>query len=222
MCSGIPLPKGAEASGVFRRPPNTAGRGAVPLIHRRSARPETMLNAILPFVLQHGGTVCAASGNRFGFDFSASPVWSGNCACLYDVKLWKMLFGDLAPRGVLRHNFVIGPLSERPLFERKARIYYCSRCRWTFLVSDATVVALDEGGNPIGHAEGAARFASFELGPCPGAADSRSEADSAIEMPSHSPLNASTPARSADAVRVKPIPRLISIPGSGSLRGARS
>jgi hypothetical protein len=137
------------------------------------------------------------------------------------VKLWKKLFGVVPPRGALRHSFVIGPLYQSLLFEGKARLYYCTGCRWSFLVSGATVAALDESGNPIARAEGDARFATFEEGPCPAAVDSRSEVD--IAMTPHSPLNASTPARSAGARRVNPIPpRLISIPGTGSLRGARS
>jgi len=130
-----------------------------------------------------------------------------------------MLFGGLAPRSVLRHNFVIGPLCESPLFERKARLYYCSRCRWTFLVSGASVVALDESGNPIAQAEGDGRFATFEQGPCPAAEDSPAAAGTVSPMPPYRPLDKPFPARSARESRAR---HLISLPGTGIVRSARS
>lgn len=134
------------------------------------------------------------------------------------MKLLKRLFGGLAPRGVSRHNFVIGPLCQSPLFEGKARLYYCPRCRWSFLVSGATVAALDESGNPIARAEGAARFATFEEGPCPMAEEPRAVDGSVSPMPLARPLDKPLCARSAGESRSR---RLIALPGTGNLRSAR-
>jgi hypothetical protein len=135
------------------------------------------------------------------------------------VKLWKKLFGAVPLRGALRHSFVIGPLYQSPLFERKARLYYCAGCRWSFLVSGATVAALDERGNPIARAEGAARFATFEEGPCPAAVESLAAAGTVSPMPLSRPLDKPWPAPSAGESQAR---HLISIPGTGSLRSARS
>ena len=44
----------------------------------------------------------------------------------------------------LRHEFAIGPLRYHPLFDGKARQYYCTRCEWTLLVSGARVGLLGE------------------------------------------------------------------------------
>jgi hypothetical protein len=67
----------------------------------------------------------------------------------------------------LRHHFVIGPLCDSYLFNRRARLYYCTRCRWSFLVAGNSAVVVDEDGRPLGGDEAAKRFRSFENGPCP-------------------------------------------------------
>jgi len=67
----------------------------------------------------------------------------------------------------LRHEFVIGPLCDSALFGRKARLYYCMRCNWRFMVCEKSVVVLDEGDHPIAGADSSTRFATFAEGPCP-------------------------------------------------------
>src|ERR1700722_812217 len=67
----------------------------------------------------------------------------------------------------LRHAFLIGPLSECPIVARQARVYHCMCCKWSFLVCDNQIAALDEHGNPLGGSEGAERFKTFGAGPCP-------------------------------------------------------
>jgi hypothetical protein len=80
---------------------------------------------------------------------------------------WAKVFSAAQPQRALRHEFAIGPLHQNPLFQRKARLYYCIRCKWSFLVSGTTVVALDKKGNPLAGAESANRVRTFAQGPCP-------------------------------------------------------
>jgi hypothetical protein len=54
------------------------------------------------------------------------------------------------------------------MFGRKARLYYCIRCKWNFLVCERQVVVLDEHGQPLAGTKGAERFDTLEEGPCPG------------------------------------------------------
>ncbi|MGA2412315.1 MAG: hypothetical protein ABSG46_18270 [Candidatus Binataceae bacterium] len=67
----------------------------------------------------------------------------------------------------LRHNFTIGPLCDTYLFSKKARLYYCTRCSWNFLVCDSAVAVLDAEGKPLAGAEAARQFQTFAAGPCP-------------------------------------------------------
>jgi hypothetical protein len=67
----------------------------------------------------------------------------------------------------LRHNFAIGPLRDSYLFNGQARLYYCTRCRWSFLVSNNVVAVIDDQGRPLVGEEAKAQFRSFESGPCP-------------------------------------------------------
>jgi hypothetical protein len=67
----------------------------------------------------------------------------------------------------LRHSFAIGPLCDSYLFNGQARLYYCTRCRWSFLVSNSAVAVIDEEGRPLGGEEAKMQFGSFENGPCP-------------------------------------------------------
>jgi hypothetical protein len=67
----------------------------------------------------------------------------------------------------IRHEFVIGPLRKRSAFQQKARLYYCIRCKWSFLVCGSKVAVLHEDGGALGRDEGLHRFATFEEGPCP-------------------------------------------------------
>lgn len=67
----------------------------------------------------------------------------------------------------LRHSFAIGPLCDSYLFNGQARLYYCTRCRWSFLVSSSAVAVIDDDGRPLVGEEAEAQFRSFENGPCP-------------------------------------------------------
>ena len=80
----------------------------------------------------------------------------------------------------LRHEFVIGPLCDTALFRSKARLYYCIRCRWHFLVSEKKVVVLDDDGHPMAGTDSSARFDTFAEGPCP----------ALVELESRYPINA--------------------------------
>jgi hypothetical protein len=71
----------------------------------------------------------------------------------------------------IRHEFVIGPLCDSELFPRKARLYYCIRCKWHFLVCEKTVVVLDGYGHPMAGADSSTRFDTFAEGPCPALAE---------------------------------------------------
>jgi len=84
------------------------------------------------------------------------------------MKLWESHF--LRPQRhapSVRHEFVIGPFCDSALFRRKARLYYCIRCRWQFLVSEKKVVVLDNDGHPMAGADSSAPFNTFAEGPCP-------------------------------------------------------
>jgi hypothetical protein len=67
----------------------------------------------------------------------------------------------------LRHEFVVGPLCDSSLSQRKVRLYYCIRCKWNFLVCGSKVAVLDERGNPLTGTESSDRFNTFAEGPCP-------------------------------------------------------
>jgi hypothetical protein len=70
-------------------------------------------------------------------------------------------------KSFLRHSFVIGPPGESNLFNRPARLYYCRRCNWRFLVCGNKVIVIDEGGAAVTGAESSNRFDTFQDGPCP-------------------------------------------------------
>lgn len=67
----------------------------------------------------------------------------------------------------LRHTFAIGPLCDTYLFKHQARLYYCTRCSWSFLVSSSAVAVVDADGRPLTGEEAEHQFSSFENGPCP-------------------------------------------------------
>ena len=67
----------------------------------------------------------------------------------------------------LRHDFVIGPQRHSDLFGRAARLYYCVRCKYSFLVCGSKVAVLDEDEVPITGEESLRRFNTFGEGPCP-------------------------------------------------------
>ena len=84
------------------------------------------------------------------------------------MNFWVNRFKSLGRRPTdTRHAFVIGPLCKSAIFQQKARLYYCVRCKWSFLVCGGKVVVLDEDGSPLGGDGSRLRFATFEKGPCP-------------------------------------------------------
>jgi len=84
------------------------------------------------------------------------------------MKLWESHAAATAPhRANSRHVFVIGPLCDTNLSVRKARIYYCRLCDWSFLVAGSKVAVLDARGEPVIGAESRRRFSTFAEGPCP-------------------------------------------------------
>jgi hypothetical protein len=92
------------------------------------------------------------------------------------MKLWERPASHLQRRASsLRHEFVIGPLCDSELFPRKARLYYCIRCKWHFLVCEKTVVVLDGYGHPMAGRDSSSRFATFAEGPCPALAGLESQ-----------------------------------------------
>src|SRR6516165_10006336 len=83
------------------------------------------------------------------------------------MKIWETRVDTEGRDRSVRHEFVIGPQFNSPLFTGKARLYYCVRCKWNFLVSRDGVAVLDERGNPLTGSESSDRFNTFEDGPCP-------------------------------------------------------
>jgi hypothetical protein len=74
----------------------------------------------------------------------------------------------LSPRNRnLRHNFLISAFADSPIAAGRARVYYCVRCQWNFLVCENRIAPLDKSGDPIGGEEGFDRFKTFGDGPCP-------------------------------------------------------
>jgi hypothetical protein len=111
----------------------------------------------------------------------------------------------------LRHNFAIGPLCDTYLFDRHARLYYCTRCTWSFLVAGASTAVIDEEGRPLAGEESARRFRTFGNGPCPVLEGLAHELR--LATPAALPTNGSTPnsqlppKRGADSAT--PIPRVL-------------
>jgi hypothetical protein len=82
------------------------------------------------------------------------------------MNLWRK---SASPRRTVRlkHDFVIGPRGKSDLFARPARLYYCIRCKWSFMVCGSTVAVLDEDGSPVVGDESLRRFNTLAEGPCP-------------------------------------------------------
>lgn len=83
------------------------------------------------------------------------------------MKLWAVRSVAVERHEMIRrHELVIGPLCDSTLFGRKARLYYCNRCKWGFLVCGSKVAVLDDSGSPLSGNENSARFSAKE-NPCP-------------------------------------------------------
>jgi hypothetical protein len=85
------------------------------------------------------------------------------------MKLWK---SDAAAskrhNSSAAHEFVIGPLCDSHLCPgRKARLYYCIRCKERFFVSGTKVAVLGGDGSPLVDKESLRRLSTFGEGPCP-------------------------------------------------------
>jgi hypothetical protein len=59
--------------------------------------------------------------------------------------------GPLFSAHGMRHNFAIWALEKSGTSRRHLHVYYCVRCKWSFLVNDfsGSVTPLDQNGNPI-------------------------------------------------------------------------
>lgn len=70
-----------------------------------------------------------------------------------------------------KHVFAIKILDKLPgLFKPHRYLYYCARCKWSFVVNDGRsgmITPVDDDGNPLPHGEALSRVATFALGPCP-------------------------------------------------------
>jgi hypothetical protein len=84
------------------------------------------------------------------------------------VNFWKKR--EVVPepaRGRPRHRFVIGPICYASANLERGRLYYCTACRWKFLVCGTKVAVLAENGSALVGAEAIERFSTFAEGPCP-------------------------------------------------------
>ena len=81
------------------------------------------------------------------------------------MKPWNIDTRDRKPE--LKHDFVIGPPRSTYLSSKPARLYYCRRCQWSFLVCGSKVAVLDEVGRALLGEENLLGFETFEAGPCP-------------------------------------------------------
>jgi hypothetical protein len=129
-------------------------------------------------------------------------------------------------RASSRHEFVIGPLCETKLSSRKARLYYCRLCDWSFLVCGSKVAVLDGTGEPLSVSAGISRFSTLADGPCPAL-----EAFASAALPDAAPIWASLPGkfnelghlalRRFSARLPRPRPWLRALGGSGANIGKR-
>lgn len=82
------------------------------------------------------------------------------------MKFWKKHATDI--RAFTPHEFVIGPPSKLSGFERTARLYYCFRCKGSFVVCGTKVAVLDAAGEPLRVSESADQYDAFIESRCPG------------------------------------------------------
>jgi hypothetical protein len=70
----------------------------------------------------------------------------------------------------VRHSFAIQTLGKRPgLFQAQRYLYYCVRCKWTFLINDTgrnAVTPVDSAGKELVAHEAHRRLLTFAQGPC--------------------------------------------------------
>ncbi len=135
---------------------------------RGRSRPRGLENAIRRSLQNPLLPVLAPRSPKSSFDFPALSTLVRNLRLSIGMTFLGHESESESESGRnLRHECVIGPLCDHPLFKRKARVYYCILCTWSFLVSGNTVVVLDENHKPVGDEEGVRRFSTFEARPCP-------------------------------------------------------
>ena len=122
---------------------------------------------MLHFVSQHDLSVNTNGTPIFALLFKRLVTGPRIALCTLPMSLWKSRSTPLERPRDLRHQFVIGPLCNNSLSSDKARLYYCLKCKWMFLVCGRNVAVLDECGEPIVVEESLRRFHTFEEGPCP-------------------------------------------------------
>jgi hypothetical protein len=103
------------------------------------------------------------------------------------------------------HIFTVKALGKLPgLFKAKRYLYYCARCKWSFIVNDGrrgVLTPVSDNGSALTHEEAVARAATFAAGPCP-ALRRLSEAPATVSLPSRgSRFVAPEPVRGAKSVR---------------------
>jgi hypothetical protein len=81
------------------------------------------------------------------------------------MNLWRKLASP-QPAARLRHDLLVGPHRHSELFGRPARLYYCVRCKWSFVVCGRAIAILDENGGPVAE-ESLRRFNTLAEGACP-------------------------------------------------------
>lgn len=69
------------------------------------------------------------------------------------------------------HIFTVKALGKLPgLFKPNRYVYFCARCKWSFIVNDGrrgVLTPVADNGNPLTREETDARAATFAAGPCP-------------------------------------------------------
>ena len=87
------------------------------------------------------------------------------------------------------HMFTVKALGKLPgLFKPTRYLYFCARCRWSFIVNDGrrgVLTPVSDNGKPLSREEAVARAATFAAGPCP-ALRRLSEAPAALSRSSRS------------------------------------
>lgn len=69
------------------------------------------------------------------------------------------------------HIFTVRALGRVPgLFKPTRYLYFCARCKWSFIVNDGrrgVLTPVSDNGKPLAREEAVARAATFAAGPCP-------------------------------------------------------
>ena len=124
-------------------------------------------NAILHFISPQGFAIVAGTAVIFRCKSVGFSMVRQLRLCEF-MKFWTNHSSGLGRRSTAtRHEFVIGPLCKHAVFQEKARLYYCIRCKWSFLVCGSRVAVLDEEGSSLVGKDSLCRFETFEEGPCP-------------------------------------------------------